>query len=72
MDQALSPAEYLLLLVAFHATRSEQFDISVIRHSLAIAKAVADSSEDVIDFRTTLELMVAKSQVDQVANPALA
>lgn len=71
MDPALSPGEHLLLLLAFHSTRSEQFDIEVIRDCLAIAKAVADASDTALDYKTTLEQMVANFDVDQAARQEL-
>lgn len=59
METLLSPKDHLLLLLAFHLTRSEQFTIVAIRNSLAIAKSIADVSDDALDYKQTLEQMVA-------------
>jgi hypothetical protein len=59
MDTLLSPKDHLLLLLAFHTTRSEQFTITAIRKSLAIAKSIADVSDDALDYKLTIERMVA-------------
>lgn len=57
----LTPEETLLLLLAFHATRSERFSISVIRETLKVALETALQSSDAEDFRKRLEETVASS-----------